>query len=304
VKARDYDLVGFGIAAVDDIVQLARFPDRDTKVPITSIERHGGGQCTTALVAASRQGLRCAYAGVLGDDDLSGFTRETLRREHVEVFQMRDDPEVRPYYSIVLVDSSTGERTLLFSGSGVRGPAPEEISEDLIARSHMLFVDQLGPAGTLCACRLARKWGTQVIADFERADDGQLREAMLMTDHLIVPFRLAREITGYCDAVAAVTELARPGRACTAVTDGRNGCWFVADGIGVTHQASLPVEVVDTTGCGDVFHGAYAAAILLQATPANAIRYAAAAAALKATRRGAQAGIPARAAVEAFLAQL
>ena len=57
-QGRAYDLVGFGIAAVDDIVQLAQFPERDTKVPVASIERHGGGQCTTALVAGARQGLK------------------------------------------------------------------------------------------------------------------------------------------------------------------------------------------------------------------------------------------------------
>ena len=81
---RHYDLVGFGIAAVDDIVHLPGFPERDTKVPITRIERHGGGQCTTALITAARQGLRCVYGGLLGDDDLSEFTRTALRRDHVE----------------------------------------------------------------------------------------------------------------------------------------------------------------------------------------------------------------------------
>jgi sulfofructose kinase len=303
LSARDYDLVGFGIAAVDDIVQLAQFPERDTKVPITRIERHGGGQCATALIAAARQGLRCAYAGILGDDDLSVFTRNTLLREQVEVSQKRSDPEARPYYSIVLVDNSTGERTLLFSGCGVRGPAPEDISEDLISRSRMLFVDQLGPAGTLCACRLARTWGAQVIADFERSGDADIAEAMLLTDHLIVPMRLARDVTGCSDAAAAAAELARSRRTCTAVTDGSRGCWFVAEDGRVVHQPSLPVDVVDTTGCGDVFHGAYAAAILLGMSPANAIRYAAAAAALKARHSGAQKGIPNRSMVEGFLAK-
>lgn len=300
---RQYDLAGFGIAAVDDIVQLPAFPERDTKVPITRIERHGGGQCTTALITAARQGLRCVYAGLLGDNDLSDFTRAALRRDHVEVEPKANYPEARPYYSIVLVDTSTGERTLLYSESGVRGPGPEDVSEELISRSRMLLVDQLGPAGTLCACRLARKWGTQILADFERAGDDQILEAIPLIDHLILPLRLALELTGVGDAPAAVTYLARTRRICTAVTDGSRGCWFIEDGNDVVYQPSLRVEVVDTTGCGDVFHGAYAAAILLEMSSAAAIRYAAAAAALKATRSGAQQGIPDRAAVEAFLPQ-
>ena len=184
----------------------------------------------------------------------------------------------------------------------MRGPDPEDISEDLIADSRALLVDQLGPAGTLHACHLARKWSTRIIGDFERADDERLRQAMRCTDHLIVPLRLAREATGCSDAIQAVNELARPGRACTAVTDGSRGCWFIADPEGVVHQPSFPVDAVDTTGCGDVFHGAYAAAIVRGMPPARAIRYAAGAAALNATHRGAQEGIPDRAAVEELLA--
>ena len=85
MQGRTYDLVGFGIAAVDDLVQLAKFPEPDTKVPISLMERHGGGQCTTALVAAARQGLKCTYAGLLGRNELSDFTRAALQRERVEI---------------------------------------------------------------------------------------------------------------------------------------------------------------------------------------------------------------------------
>jgi len=301
-RSRAYDLVGFGIAAVDDVVQMAKFPEPDTKVPITRIERHAGGQCTTALVAAARQGLRCAYAGVLGRNELSEFTRNALQNERVEMLSEIRYPGAKPYYSIILLDGSTGERTILYSGDGVRGPEPEDISEELIANSHALLVDQLGPAGTLRACNLARKRRTQTIGDFERADDERLREAMLRTDHLIIPLRLARQVTGCEDPEEAVSKLAYPGRECTAVTDGSRGCWFVAGSGGVIHQPSFPLDVVDTTGCGDVFHGAYAAAIVRGMPPDSAIRYAAAAAALNATQRGGQQGIPDRPAVERFLA--
>lgn len=302
LQNRAYDLVGFGIAAVDDLVQLAAFPEPDTKVPITLIERQGGGLCTTALVAAARQGMRCAYAGLLGRNELSEFTRTVLQREGVEMVSEIRYSDAKPYYSIILVDRSKGERTILYSGDGVRSPEPEDISEDLIANSRALLVDQLGPAGTLHACKLARKWGTPIIGDFERADDERLRQAMLYTDHLIIPLRLAYEVSGCSDPKKAVSELARPGRLCTAATDGSRGCWFIAAQEAVAHQPSFPVDVVDTTGCGDVFHGAYAAAIVRGMPPDKAIRYAAAAAALSATQRGGQKGIPDRAAVEGFLA--
>ncbi len=97
-----------------------------------------------------------------------------------------------------------------------------------------------------------------------------------------------------------VAALWRDGRALVAITDGAEGCWWSEDGA-VRHLPAFPVAAVDTTGCGDVFHGAYASAIV-RGLPAEArLRYASAAAALKATRSGGQAACPTAAEVDAFL---
>lgn len=298
---KEFDVCGFGISAVDDVVELERFPSPDTKSPVLSIERHGGGQCTTALVAAARLGRKCAFAGLLGRNELSQYTISLLEREGINCRAEIKYPGAGPYYSIVLLDRSTGERTLLYSSALVRPPAPEDIDEDLIARSRALLVDQLGPAGTLQACRYAQRWGVPVIADLERTDDEALREAMTLVDHLILPEKVARELTGRDDPAESTQALAATKRACSAVTDGKNGCWFVTGGDArVRHQPAFEVEVVDTLGCGDVFHGAYASAIVRGLAVEEAIRYAAAAAALKATRKGAQSA-PNHQQVEALL---
>jgi ribokinase len=300
LQARKYGVVGFGNSAVDDMVQLKGFPEPDSKQRIASIERQPGGQCTTALVAASRLGQRCSYAGVLGENELSEFVRSALRNEAVELRGTNAYPEAQPYYSLVLLDTATGSRTILYSSTQVRGIVPEDISEELIQDADVLLVDQLGPEGTLYACEIAKRCATQIVADFERLDHECLWQAMRIIDHLILPVRAAREITGCSDPSQAVRELARTGRICTAATDGPNGCWFMTGGT-VQHQPAFQVEVVDTTGCGDVFHGAYAAAIARNLTPELAIRHAAGTAALSATQRGGQAGIPSLKAVEQFM---
>jgi len=301
---RQIDLLGFGIAAVDDVVELSEFPRPDSKAPVLSIERCGGGQCTTALVAAARLGMKPYYAGLLGRNELSEFTREVLKREGVGFPEETTYEEAQPYYSIILMDRSTGERTILYSGERVRGPGPQDIREELILAARMLFADQLGPEGTRHACQLARKHRIPIVADLERVDCDALRDVLELATDLIFPLRMGRELTGETDPAAALKQLARPGRNCTALTDGQRGCWFIAgDGLGtVEHQPAFPIRAVDTTGCGDVFHGAYAAARLCGTAVAAAIRFAAATAALKATRKGGQAGIPDRAAVESFLA--
>ena len=304
-SARAYpvcDLFGFGIAAVDDLIEVARFPQPGSKVEVLSRHRQGGGLCATALVAAARLGRSCRYAGFLGRNELSEFTRTTLRHEGIDVVEESAYPDAEPFHSIILVDRSTGERTILYSRDHVAEPHPLNIRADLIAASRALFVDHLGPAGTAHACKVAHKFGIPVIADIESVNESAVREVMVLTDHLIIPMRLGRELTGFDNPELIVIALAQD-RACTAVTDGAHGCWF-SEGGGDSHvryQPAFQVDVVDTTGCGDVFHGAYAAGLLSGMAIPEGIRFAAAAAAIKATRPGGQLGIPDRATVETFL---
>ena len=299
-----FDLFGFGVAAVDDLIETRFFPQPGSKVEVFSRARQGGGLCATALVAAARLGLRCMYGGFLGRNELSEFTRQTLRDEGIEVLEEMPFPDAEPFHSIILVDRSTGERTILYSRENVVGLRSHHVRADLIATSRALFVDHFSPEGTLYACQVARKFGIPIIADIESVNEAGVREVMAMTDHLIMPTRLAIELTGCDDVESLVISLAQQ-RACTAVTDGPRGCWYVEGGgdLQVRHQPAFEVEVVDTTGCGDVFHGAYAAGLLSGRTIADSIRFASAAAAIKATRRGGQLGIPDCETVERFLAE-
>ena len=305
MQHKSIDVLGFGIAAVDDVLELERYPESGEKMLIRNVRRHGGGQCTTALVAAARLGKRCAYAGMLGDNELSNYTRQVLEREHVAVVDgPRPHPEARPYHSTILVDCASGERTILFSKAGVHGPEPADISEHLIAQARVLLVDQLGPSGTLHACRIARSLGVPIVSDLEAMADGELREIMRITDHLVFSAHIVRRFTGQQDVSKAIHELNPESRICTAVTDGVRGCWFIMGETPqyVRHQPAFTVPVKDTTGCGDVFHGVYAACLAEGMGASEAVRWSAAASALKATAPGGQEGIPTRQAVESFLA--
>jgi sulfofructose kinase len=113
----------------------------------------------------------------------------------------------------------------------------------------------------------------------------------------------AEQLTGEDDPASAARQLSTKGRRVVVVTCGAHGCWYLESKArgSLCHQPAFEVKTVDTTGCGDVFHGAYASA-LARGMPLKArIRFASAAAALKATRPGGQNGIPTRAIVEKFL---
>jgi sulfofructose kinase len=297
-----WDLLGCGAVAVDDLLYVDRFPEPDTKVPIRSEQRQGGGLTATAMVAAARLGARTAFMALLGDDELSRFSVGELEREGVDCAPILHRHGARPYHSRVVVDLGSGARTIIYSAAGVTFPAADDFPEELIGKCRVLFLDQVGAAAVPLATDIARAHGIPVVSDIERIF-GTATEALLdRADHLIIGAGLGRQVTGQADPPAMVAELSRPDRACCVVTAGAQGCWYSERSGPVRHFPAFRVEVVDTTGCGDVFHGGYAASIARGEGVERAIEIATATAGLKASQPGGRAGIPNRATVEQFLA--
>lgn len=299
------DVLGFGAVAVDDLVYLDEFPRPDSKVRVVRRERHAGGLTGTALVAAARMGRRCAYAGVLGDDELSRFILGSLAAERVDTTAVVVRPDARPFHSTILVDTKGLTRTILSDAAGVVGADPAGPPEELVRRARVLFVDHVGLEGMLRAARIARAAGIPIVADFERRSEAPFDDLFALVDHPVVPMEFAREISGATDGVSAIRALWNDRRSAVVVTHGTAGSWYAtAEHPGrVFHQPAFRVETVDTNGCGDVFHGCYAALLCEGLSTERRVRFAAAVAAVKATRRGGQQGIPSRDEAERFLAE-
>jgi ribokinase len=295
-----WDVLGFGAVSVDDLIYVDFYPPPNTKLETQAQRREGGGLAGTALVAASRLGARAAYCGVLGYDELSRFTLQELEREGVDCSPVLYQAQARPYHSIVIVDQSNAQRTILFSSAGVTQPRPEGISEELIADCQVLFVDHTVVEGALRAAELARACDIPVVGDIERETEPGVSDLMRLIDHLIVGIDLAERVTGEKEPASMVHALAGDQRACCVVTAGGAGCWYSERGGQVRQRPAFKVQVVDTTGCGDVFHGAYAACIAQGEAVDTAVQVAAAAAAIKATQPGGRSGIPGRAAIDRF----
>jgi sugar/nucleoside kinase (ribokinase family) len=246
---------------------------------------------------------------VLGEDELSRFSLAELEKEGVDCAHVLHREGARPFHSVILVVPSNGQRTVLSCNGGVQPLLASELDERLIADCRVMFVDHTAGEGGLAAARLAQTHGAVVVADIE-ARRGMAVDALLEeADHLIVGALFASQVTGEARAKDACRVLAawRRGSACTAITAGEAGCWFIEDALGaemdgvVRHVSALKVQVVDTTGCGDVFHGAYAVAILEKQDIQTAIRFASVAAGLKAAHPGGRSGIPCRAEVDKIL---
>ena len=303
------DIIGLGCAAVDDVLFVDAYPPADAKSKVVGRERFCGGLTATALVAATRLGSRCAYAGLLGQDELSAFVRRELAREGVDLSLTRVVKGGRPVHATIIVDDIHGTRNIFFDVDDVAEAPPNWPPQDCIPHVRAVFVDHFHlPAQVLLAKR-ANECGVPVIADLECTDLHLLDDLISLVDHLIVSECFACQFTGKGKPSDAALALWKPGRAAVVVTCGDEGCWWVASSEvsdssrrpALQYQPAFTVHALDTTGCGDVFHGAYASELLRGHDIATAVRFASAAAALKATRRGGQAGAPIRSEVDLFM---
>jgi len=299
-----WDIVGFGVATLDLIMEVSSFPTAGGKKQILSSESHGGGLTATALVAASKLGAKTWYGGALGENERSDTVRRILTGYDVNLPEPGLYPaEAEPVFAHVYVDRQTGERTIFWSDLGAVAPVVNNDTIGVALASKCLFVDNHRAEALLPLYRLAKKHHVPIVGDFETVADSHDEEALSLVDHLIVPAVFARQYTGCHDPGEAVSRLLKnPGHQVVVVTDGANGAWFAdRENRQVRHQAAYPVNVCDTTGCGDVFHGAYAAFLVFGENLETRVQTAAAVAAIKATRRGGQAGTPTRQEVSAFL---
>jgi sulfofructose kinase len=300
---KHWDIIGFGALAVDDILYLDHFPRPYEKMPVQKKQRQGGGLAATAMVAAARQHVRTAYCGRLGNDELSLYSIRELEHEGVDISTIQRSSGFRPFHSVILVDMSSASRAILYNREGVGEPDDTVVSEELIASSRFLFIDNNAYHSGIRAAEFAHAHGIPVIADIESTELPDLARFVSLIDHLIVGIDTARAMTHTGSTEGMARALANPQRAASVVTDGVNGCWYSEYGQAVHHFPAYRVDEVDTTGCGDVFHGTYAAALARGETVKRAIQIASASAALKATCCGGREGIPSLAQLEHFIVE-
>ena len=296
------DILGLGVLAVDELLYVQSYPPPDTKTPVFHHEKQAGGLTGTALVAAARLGARCAYAGMLGRDELSQFVAETFRREGIDLTHVAWREDAQPVHSFIVVDVTAHTRNIFFLKGGNTGAAPDAPAPEVVRSTRVLFADHHGLPGMVRAARIASQAGIPIVADFERVGGEGFEELLQRTTHLIVSREFAKHFAPGQSLPEALTLLRQHPNQTVVVTCGAEGCWYLGEEVAEpAHHPAYRVQVLDTTGCGDVFHGAYAAALAKGLPLTERIRVASATAALKAKHYGGQAGIPSWEQVTAFL---
>lgn len=281
-----FDVAGVGSASMDDLLYVDA-SRTDDKGRIRERQRQPGGNIATALVAAAGLGARVALVGRLSDRDEGAEIRADLASHGVDLRFALPDSQARPIRATIVVYKH-GERFIAFDDLTTVGLLPgDDITPLLQARIVLLDTHALVP--TLAALGSAASQ-VPIVADVEAEIDSA---ALQQVQHLVLPMSLGRQLSGEGDPAAIVNVLWSDQRAAVVLTDGEHGAWFRdATRPDCQHQSAFDVPVVDTTGCGDVFHGAYAAALARGLEVSECVRFAAAAGAICATGRGGRERLP------------
>lgn len=298
-----YDVVGVGVTAFDIIVEVDRYPGADEKMEARRVVEQGGGIVGTALVAAARLGGCCAYLGALGDDAFADFSVKEFEREGIDTSHIRRVPGASVLLALIVADRSAGTRMIVWTGDRAPKLEPDEVPEGPIRRARVLHVDNYYPESALAAARIARSYDVPVTMDLEMSDESA-DEFLGNADYPIVPLEFVQQRYGVEEAEegarALYEEVASHGGTAALVTAGTDGSVGVS-AEGLVHQAAFAADVVDTTGCGDVYHGAFALGVAKGWSLKRCMQVAAATAALKCRKLGGRAGIPTMEDVEALL---
>ena len=295
----NYDVVGLGQCCIDYLGVVGQYPDINEKSEIGNLTVQGGGPVATAMVTLTRLGARTAFIGKISDDYFGDLIKESLTSEFVNIDNIIVEKDKRSQFAFIAIEKETGKRTIFWSKATVTPLRPDEVNRNLISTTRVLHLDGLMKESSMEAAKCARDAGVPVVVDAGSMREGAL-ELIKMSDYFIVSEDFARQHYNGNDPKAAAKDLLELGAGAVIVTLGEKGSISVSRK-SYLYQPAFKVNAVDTTGCGDVFHGAFIFGILQRWDLNKIMRFASATAALKCREIGGRTAIPDLREVEEFL---
>jgi sulfofructose kinase len=285
-KSRAPIVVGIGINATDTIIRLPRFPALDSKVEILSAEVKPGGQVASAMVACSRWGLRARYVGKIGGDEAGKLQVKDMKREGVDAHWIvaKKSASQRAY---ILVDEPSGERTVLWKRDPSIALLPADLNRRWLAGAKVLLVDGHDTAAAIRAARWARQSGIEVVADLDNLYPG-IQALLHFVDFPITSKDFPERLTGEKNLSKSLPSIHREFKCRMIVaTVGRLGS-LAWDGAQFILCPGFRINTVDTTGAGDIFHGAFVYSLTQDFELNETLEFCCAAAAINCTAPGAR----------------
>jgi sugar/nucleoside kinase (ribokinase family) len=285
-KPQDPVVVGVGINATDTIIRLPRFPVFDSKIEFLSAQVMAGGQVASAMVACRRWGLRARYVGKIGGDAAGKLQRKEMAREGVDAhwIVVKNSMSQSAY---ILVDEPSGERTILWKRDASIALRPADLNRKWIAGAEILLVDGHDTVAATRVARWARQQKIKVVADLDNLYSG-IQALLKYVDFPITSKDFPERLTGERDLLKSLPMIQRQFKCHMMVaTLGHLGA-IAWDGVGFLMCPGFRVKAIDTTGGGDVFHGAFVYCLARRFEMNESLEFSCAAAAINCTAPGAR----------------
>ena len=290
------DIIGLGEVVIDWVAEIPHFPSPDEKIDAISENYFPGGVTANFLVSVARLGGKCGFIGAVGDDSYGDYLIEDFKSENIDItFTIKKSGKKTPINFIFV---AKGEKTIIQSPHMNRTKINlSDLNEEYFANSKVLHTTMIHPEITEKAIAIAKKNDVKVTIDLESqiAKRGfkNLSDMILKADILIPNKAGAKSITNSGNVENAAKILVKKGIPIVIITLGESGVLITTE----KHQKKIPAykidTIIDTTGAGDAFNGAFSYAYWIKEWDLEAsCKYANAAAALKIQKLGARTGMP------------
>ena len=287
---KTFDVVGVGLNATDTLLLVPQFPAYGGKAPFVREIRSPGGQVASAMVACVKLGLKTKYIGSVGDDDGGQILLQSLSQSGIDVSHVQLRTGCPNQSAYIVIDQTTGERTILWQRPDCLKIVPEHIEPQQIVCARLLHIDGHDTAAVEHAARIARQHEIPVTVDVDTIYRGFDR-VLPYVDYLIASTNFPVEWTSERDPFLALELIQREyGMRVAAMTLGPHGALALVEGKYI-YSPAFVVNCRDTTGAGDVFHGAFCYAVVEGYSIEDALSFSNAMAALNCKELGAQGGI-------------
>jgi len=298
----NFDVVGVGLNATDTLLLVPHFPAYAGKAPFHEEIVSPGGQVASAMVTCASLGLKTKYIGTVGDDERGRIQMESLRHSGIDLEHVQIRQGCANQSAYIIIDRATGERTVLWRRDDCLRISPSEIAPEQITCARLLHIDGHDTAAVEHAARIARRAGIPVTVDVDTIYHGFDR-VLPHVDYLIASSEFPIQWTNESDPFRALEMIQREYKMrVAAMTLGAHGSLALEAGK-FFYSPAFVVNCVDTTGAGDIFHGAFCYAVLQRMPLREALDFSNAMAALNCTALGARGGIRSRAEAIALMAR-
>jgi sulfofructose kinase len=285
------EILGLGCVSYDMLSVIPEMPAWEAVEYIADFQVQQGGIAATATVAASRLGASVEFIGGIAPGFQGEFLKDNFRKYGVKCDRIRVLEDGTSQFTVVLIHKTTGRRTFVIN-KGVQD-RPELFNEDLdLAGIRFMLFDGYYFDTTLRTAGQARKAGIVSITDLsQRNFHPRMREYLSLIDYPILPEIYVKAYCHMEDPLEAGKRMYHRDNKALIVTCGARGAYLIT-GEGTDFVPAFPITPVDTTGAGDVFHGAFAFALWKGYGLREAVIFSSAVSALKCTKMGGQSGIP------------